>query len=69
MELWELIKIAVIVVSAISGWIIGVRLRRRARRALGRELTDAELTSFMTWMSVNEAEERLGKEHSSEIVS
>jgi hypothetical protein len=57
MELWELIKVAVIVVSAISGWIIGVRLRRRARRALGRELMDTELTSFMTWMSVDEAEE------------
>jgi hypothetical protein len=59
MELWELIKVAVIVVSAISGWLIGMRLRRRARRALGRELTDTELTSFMTWMNVDEAEERL----------
>jgi hypothetical protein len=53
-----LLSILVIVVTTISGWIMASRMRRRVRRALGREATDNELTSFSLWIKVDEAEER-----------
>jgi hypothetical protein len=53
-----LVLIVVIVVTTISAWITAIRMRRRVRRALGRETTEAELTSFGTWMKVKEAEEQ-----------
>jgi hypothetical protein len=58
MDLRVPILVAVILVTTISGWITAVRLRRRARRAIGRDLMDTELTSLKTWMNVEEAEER-----------
>jgi hypothetical protein len=53
-----LFKIVVIVVTTVAGWITAIRLRRRVRRALGKEATDTNLTSFNMWMRVDEAEER-----------
>src|SRR5512140_2714992 len=50
--------IAVIIFTAVSGWIVGVRMRRRARRALGRNVSDGELVSLNTWMEVQDAERR-----------
>ena len=50
--------IVVIVFTAVSTWIMGVRMRRRARRALGRSITENELTSINTWMEVQDAEQR-----------
>ncbi len=52
---WILI---VIIVTTLSAWITAVRMRRRMRRALGRNVTGAELTSLNTWMAVDEAEHR-----------
>jgi hypothetical protein len=45
-------------VIAIKGWILGIAMRRRARKALDRELTNTELTSLTTWMNVEDAEDR-----------
>jgi hypothetical protein len=47
--------------SAISTWIIGVQMRRKIRKDLGRKATDADLTSIETWIEVDETEERRGR--------
>jgi hypothetical protein len=47
-----------LVVTTVSAWITAIRMRRRIRRALGKDVTEAELTSLSTWMNVDEAEER-----------
>ena len=55
----RLIAIALIVmVSAVSTWIVGVRMRRRIKRDLGRKATGTDLTSLDTWMEVDEEEQR-----------
>jgi hypothetical protein len=43
--------------TAITAWIIGIRMRRKIRRDLGRKATDTDLTSIDTWMKVDEVEE------------
>jgi hypothetical protein len=58
MDLKDLLMIVAIAVTTIAGWITAIGLRRKVRRALGKEATDTELTSFDTWMKVDEAEER-----------
>jgi hypothetical protein len=46
-----------IIVTTISSWIVGARLRRRIRKALGGKVSsELELTSLNTWMRVREAE-------------
>jgi len=50
--------IAIVVVSTISAWVTAYRMRRRARKALGRDIRDSELTSLNTWMEIEEAEKR-----------
>jgi len=51
--------LVVIVVTAITSWILGVRMRRRIKRSLGITPTnEMELTSLKTWMDVENAEER-----------
>ena len=58
----RLIAIALIViVSAVSTWIVGVKMRRRIRRDLGRKATETDLTSLDTWMEVDEEEQRNGQ--------
>jgi len=47
----------VIVYSSLSAWIIGIRMRHKIRRDLGRKPTDEDLTSIDTWMKVEEVEE------------
>lgn len=47
-----------IIISVVSAWITGIRMRRKIRKDLGRKATDADLTSIATWMKVDEAEER-----------
>jgi membrane protease YdiL (CAAX protease family) len=47
-----------LVYSCVSSWIIGIRMRRKIRRDLGRKATDADLVSIDTWMKVEEVEER-----------
>ena len=59
MEFKGLIGLTIILVTAISTWILGVRMRRRIRKALGRSVNnEMELTSLNTWMKVEDEEER-----------
>jgi hypothetical protein len=51
----------VIIISVVSAWITGVRMRRKIRKDLGRKATDADLTSIDTWMKVDEVEEERNK--------
>ena len=57
-ELKTIVALVVIVFTTISAWIMGIRMRRRARRALGRDVSRGELTSINVWMDVQDAEER-----------
>lgn len=43
---------------AISTWIVGVQMKRKIRKDLGRKATDADLSSIDTWMKVDEVEEK-----------
>jgi len=54
---YELVT-GIIVYSSVTAWIIGIRMRRKIRKDLGRKATDADLTSIDTWMEVEAAEER-----------
>ena len=47
-----------IIISVVSAWITGVRMRRKIKKDLGRKATDADLTSIDTWMKVDEVEEQ-----------
>ena len=47
-----------LIFAAVSTWIMGIRMRRRIKKALGTEATGAELISLSTWMKVDEAERR-----------
>ncbi|HSY93495.1 MAG TPA: hypothetical protein VK812_19190 [Candidatus Binatus sp.] len=51
--------LATIAVTAITSWILGVRMRRRIKRTLGITPTnEMELTSLKTWMNVENIEEK-----------
>ncbi len=53
------VALVVIAVTAITSWILGVRMRRRIKRTLGiRPTNEMELTSLKTWMDVENAEEK-----------
>ena len=54
----RLFYLVVIIVMAISGWITAYKARRRAKRALGRKVSDAELVSLNTWIEVTKVEEK-----------
>ena len=53
-----IIQLVGIIIVLISGWVFGIRMRWRIRRALGRKVEDIDLTSIRTWMAVEEAEKR-----------
>ena len=54
-----LIALITIVVTAITSWIMGVRMRRRIKKSLGVNVkNEMELTSLKTWMDVENIEER-----------
>jgi len=54
-----LLGLVVIAFTAISAWILGIRMRRRIRRALGINVeSESELNSLNTWMKAEDAEER-----------
>jgi len=54
-----IVALTAIVVTSVWAWIIGVRMRRRIRRALGHDArNEVELTSLNTWMKVEDEEER-----------
>jgi hypothetical protein len=44
--------------SVISAWVVGLQMRRKIRKDLGRKATEADLSSIETWMKVDEVEER-----------
>jgi hypothetical protein len=51
--------VGVTTVTAVSSWILGRKLHRRIRRALGKDVEDeTELTSLDTWMKVEDREEQ-----------
>jgi hypothetical protein len=50
--------VVVIMVSAISTWIVGVKMRQKIKRDLGRKVTETDLTSLDTWMEVDDEEHR-----------
>ncbi len=49
--------IVMISTTVIGGWIVGMRNRRRIKRALGTDATDTELVSLNTWLDVAKSEE------------
>ena len=53
-----LIALIIAGVMAISTWIVGVQMKRKIRKDLGRKATDADLSSIETWMKVDEVEEK-----------
>ena len=52
------IALVIAAVTAISTWIIGIRMKRKIRKDLGRKATDADLSSIEAWMKVEEVEEK-----------
>jgi hypothetical protein len=48
----------IIIFTLLSSWIIGIQMRRKIRRDLGRKATELDLTSVDTWMKVDEVEEQ-----------
>lgn len=50
--------IVLLTVTTVSAWIMAWRMRRQIRKALGKNVKDAELTSLNTWMEVEEAERK-----------
>ena len=59
MGLTRFIVLIVLVATSIWAWVLGVRMRRRIKRTLGRNVTsEVELTSLNTWMKVEDTEER-----------
>ncbi len=54
-----IVGLVVVAFTVISAWILGIRMRRRIRRALGINVeSESELTSLNTWMKVEDAEEQ-----------
>ena len=57
--IYTLIALIAILVSAVTSWVLGVRMRRRIKQTLGVDVkSDLELTSLNTWMRVENIEER-----------
>ena len=53
---WRDIVVLILIFTSISSWIIGIQMRRKIRRDLGRKATEEDLTSIDTWMKVEEVE-------------
>ncbi len=49
-------KAVILIVTAVSSWIIGFQMRRKIKKDLGRKAKDLDLTSVDTWMKVDEVE-------------
>jgi hypothetical protein len=45
-----------IIYTAFTGWIIGLEMRGKIKKDLGRNATDLDLTSIETWMKIDEIE-------------
>ena len=46
------------IITIVSAWITGIRMKRKIRKDLGRKATEEDLTSIDTWMKVDEVEQR-----------
>jgi len=53
-----LVALVIAGVTTVSTWIIGIQMKRRIKRDLGRKATERDLTSIDTWMKVEEEEEK-----------
>jgi hypothetical protein len=49
--------VGLIIATAISGWVVTLRARRRMKKTLGRNPNDLEMASLKTWMQVEQDEE------------
>jgi hypothetical protein len=49
---------ATLIFTAVTSFIIGVRMRREVKNTLGRKATDEDLTDLDTWIEVKEAEDK-----------
>jgi hypothetical protein len=56
LKLWVFLIISLITI--VSSWIIGIRMRRRIKKDLGRKANERDLTSVETWMKVDEVEQK-----------
>ena len=54
------IVFTVLIFTAVTSLIIGVRMRGEIKRTLGRKATDEDLADLDTWIEVIEAEEKAG---------
>jgi hypothetical protein len=52
----NIITILILIFTAVSSWIIGIQMKKRIRKDLGRKPTELDLTSIDTWMKVDEEE-------------
>ena len=52
------VKLAILAIVIVSGWIGTMRLRRRMKKALGRDVSETELTSLNAWMEIEERQEK-----------
>ncbi|HLY63408.1 MAG TPA: hypothetical protein VKV95_21925 [Terriglobia bacterium] len=50
--------IFLVVGGTISAWIAASRMRKRIKKAIGKDASELELTSINTWMEVEEKEEQ-----------
>ena len=54
-----IIALIMIAVTAITSWILKVRMRRRIKSSLGVDVrNEMELTSLKTWIDVENSEEK-----------
>jgi hypothetical protein len=59
-ELAIVLTVGGLLVAAVSSWIVGAQMRRKIKKDLGRNATDADLTSIDTWMKVTKVEDETG---------
>jgi hypothetical protein len=60
-QVWPLVYfIMIAMLTVISGWILGVHMRRRIKKDLGAVAYEGDLTSIETWIKVDEVEEKSG---------
>jgi hypothetical protein len=52
------VLLGVLAAQTVSIWITGIKMRRKIRADLGRNATDADLTSIRIWTEVSETEQR-----------
>ena len=52
------IKLAILAIVIVTSWIGTIRLKRRMKKSLGREVSETELTSLNAWIEIAEKEEK-----------